>query len=85
MIHIYFVKFSGLPGVFVIKRLIYVEIGVLWKGKEKEKKKKKKKGTGSAGGQNGLLPILRALSPQRKSVATGFPRPCVTTGFLMSR
>ena len=38
MIYIYIDKFSGLPGVFVIKRLIYVEFGVLWKGKEKEKK-----------------------------------------------
>ena len=35
----YFGKFSGLPRVFVIKRLIYVEFGMLWKGKEKEKKK----------------------------------------------
>ena len=37
MIYTYFGKFYGLPGVFVIKRLIYVEF---WKGKEKEKKKK---------------------------------------------
>ena len=39
MIYIYFGKFFELPRVFVIKRLIYVEFLVLWKGKEKEKKK----------------------------------------------
>ena len=43
MIYIYFGKFSRLPGVFVIKRLIYIEFGVLWKGKEKEKKKGNRK------------------------------------------
>ena len=82
MICIYFSKFSRIPRAFVIKRLIHVEFRVLWKGKEKEKKKG---GTESAGGQNGLLPILRPLSQLSKFVATRFLEPCVATGFSVSR
>ena len=38
----------------------------------KESKKKRKRGIGSAGGQNGLLPVLSPLLRQRNFVATKF-------------
>ena len=46
-----------LPVVFVIKRLIYIEFMVFWKGKVKEKEKLEVKG-----GQGGLLLILKYVS-----------------------
>ena len=46
---------------------------------------RKIKGSWSAGGQNGLLPIVRPRSRKRKSVVTGLPRCCVTTGYSLSR
>ena len=51
----------------------------------KEKKKERKRGTRGSGGQKGLLPILSPLSRQRKFVTTGFPGPCVATGFSVMR
>ena len=48
-------------------------------------RKNKIKGNWSAGGQNGLLPIVRPRSRQRKSVATGFPGHYVAIGCFLSR
>ena len=49
-----------------------------------ERKKKRKRETGGSGDQNGLLPILSLLLRHRKSIATGFPGPCVMTGLSVS-
>ena len=46
---------------------------------------RKIKGSWSARGQNGLLPIVRPRSRQRKSVATGLPGRYVATSYSLSR
>ena len=51
----------------------------------KERKKKIKRGTRSAGGQNGLLPVLSPLSRQRKSVAIEFLGPTSRQGGATER
>ena len=46
---------------------------------------RKRKGSWSTGGHNGLLPIVRPRSRQRKSVAIGLLGRCVVTGYSLSR
>ena len=53
----HFDKFSRLPVVLLMKRLIYIEFMVFWKGKEEGKEKLEVKG-----GQSGLLPIFSFVS-----------------------
>ena len=50
----------------------------------KERKKKRKRGTGSAGGQNGLRPVLSFVATE-KVCRNKVPGPCVATRFFVSR